>query len=161
MKEIPLTQGKAALVSDDKYEMLSCHKWYAVKRYGIFYAVRRITTAKNKQKEISMHRVIMDAPKGVEVDHFDGDGLNNQNENLRLVTHRQNIQNLHSKRTSIYPGVCWHKVTQKWSSSISIDGRQKHLGVYSSELEAFKAYVNALESMGEVLLHFSLEEENE
>lgn len=99
MKYIELTKGKLALVSDEDFEELKQYKWCATncrtyrgeKRYGDkWYAMRRATVSRNKVVTIYMHRWIMNATKGKVVDHLDGDGLNNQRENLRLTSSYEN-----------------------------------------------------------------------
>lgn len=103
MKEIVLSQGKVALVSDEDYEELSKVKWSATENSAEYkegrtvekwYAVRfqRLQDS-SKRQTIYMHRLIMNAPKGSIVDHIDGDGLNNVRTNLRVTTHYGN--NLH------------------------------------------------------------------
>ena len=95
-----------------------------------------------------MHSVIMNAPKGIQVDHIDGNGLNNQKSNLRLVTNRQNCMNRHQITTSKYPGVTWNKRSRKWVAQAQIDGKHIHIGTFSTEKEAYEAYckrVNPLE----------------
>lgn len=105
MKEIKLTQGKVALVSDEDFERVNQFKWCAsnnpMYRKGDakaekWYALRG-TVVNGKQKTLYMHRFIMDAPKGKVVDHLDGNGLNNTRENLAVVEHYQN--NRHIKFT--------------------------------------------------------------
>lgn len=59
MKEIPLTQGKVALVDDDDFEWLSQFKWYAVKFGRTFYAVRQAPRVNGKQRKIWMHREVL------------------------------------------------------------------------------------------------------
>jgi hypothetical protein len=64
-----------------------------------------------------MHRVIMDAPKGITVDHRDGNGLNNRRSNMRFATQSQQMMNKrrrHSKTSSKYKGVWWMKPYPKW-----------------------------------------------
>lgn len=85
MKEIPLTQGKVALVDDEDCERLNQFKWYALKRPNTWYAVRNVWV-ENKRTAISMHREIMDASRGQEIDHKNGDGLYNLKVNLRFCT---------------------------------------------------------------------------
>ena len=90
-KKIKLTQGKCALVSNADYGDLSLHKWCAVyypKRNG-WYAERNISPTK-KAKIVRMHRAIMGFPKGEDVDHIDGDTLNNTRENLRVCSRAEN-----------------------------------------------------------------------
>jgi hypothetical protein len=76
MKRIELTQGKFALISDEDFEKVSKHKWCAFQNNlgnRVWYAVRKET---NKRKLVYMHRFIMDAPKGKDVDHRDHNGVN-------------------------------------------------------------------------------------
>lgn len=89
MKEIQLTQGKVALVDDDDYESLSKHKWY----YQGGYASRNITIAFKTRKVIKMHRIIMNPPPEMVVDHKDRNRLNNQKNNLRICSYGQNRMN--------------------------------------------------------------------
>ena len=154
MKEIQLTQNQIALVDDDMYEELNRHKWFAYKPWNTFYVHRNSPTINGKRHIIKMHHEIMGMPpKGYEVDHENGSGLDNQRHNLRFVTHRQNGQNLtHRNKTSQYPGVCWHKRYQKWRTTIQINGKHKHLGFFTNELEAFIVYEKAVEALGEIIL---------
>jgi len=71
------------------------------------------------------------------IDHIDGDKLNNNIENLRNVTHQQNQWN----RTKA-KGYCWDNTKNKWKASICIDGKNKHLGYYTTETDAREAYLN-------------------
>lgn len=145
MKEISLTKGKVALVDDADYEFLSRFKWCAHAITNTFYASRRPTKL---FKHELMHRAILSPiSKGLEVDHIDGNGLNNQRSNLRLVTRRVNQQNLHIKKASRFPGVCWHNIGKKWVAKMKIGKKTKYLGLYTTEEEAFHAYVTACEQL--------------
>ena len=154
MKEIPLTQGKVALVNDEDFEKLNQFKW-CVYRYGhLFYAGRAKSVGRRKQTTIRMHHEIIGKPsKGFETDHEDGNGLNNQRYNLRHVTHRQNCQNYKNiVKTSRYPGVCWYKEGKKWRATIKINGKQKSLGYFMLETDAFAAYRIAVEDLGQIVI---------
>jgi hypothetical protein len=96
MKTIPLTRGLVSIVDDDDYEMLIRYKWYAkIKKNGKYiYAARARWENKTRQTTL-MHRVILNPPPRMEIDHIDGNGLNNQRSNIRIVTRRQNGQNRH------------------------------------------------------------------
>lgn len=154
MKKIQLTQGKVALVDDEDFERLNQFKW-CVYRYGhLFYAGRAKSVGRKKQTTIRMHHEIIGKPsEGFETDHEDGNGLNNQRYNLRHVTHRQNCQNYKNiVKTSKYPGVSWFKQTKKWVAKIKINGVQKHLGYFVSEIEAFNTYCSAVECLGQTVI---------
>lgn len=149
MKEINLTQGQVTRISDDKFEELNQYKWYALwnGHTRSFYAVRNKRLG-GKQIGLRMSRVILNAPPGMVVDHINGDTLDNQNENLRIITNRQNIQNPQKAKSSIYPGVWWSGCNKKWSSQISINGKRIHLGLFRNEQAAFLAYLNACKVHG-------------
>ena len=151
MKRIPLTQGKYALVDDEDYERLNQYKWQVRKHRHTFYA-QRSTSNNGRRKTIQMHHeIIGHPPENLETDHKDGKGLNNQRNNLRHVTGRQNMQNQKNRKnkTSQYPGVGWHKLRQKWRARIVVSGVEKHLGLFINELEAFEIYKQAINDIGE------------
>ena len=79
------------------------------------------------------------------IDHVDGDPLNNNIDNLRACTHRQNMRNRKTAKScsSKYTGVCRYRKTGKWLASISIDNTKKHLGYFTSEKDAALAYNKA------------------
>lgn len=150
MKEIPLTQGKIALVDDEDYTSLSCFNWHC--SHG--YARRGIGQHKGRRMAVLMHRVIADKvfngiPVNCEVDHVDRNTLNNQRHNLRLCTHRQNGKNVsNSKSSSGFRGV--RKRNKKWAAQIACDGTLKHLGTFDTAEAAAEAYdVAAQELHGE------------
>lgn len=142
MKIIPLTQNKVTLVSDEDFEELNKHKWYAYKNRNVFYALRHLKIENGKQTTISMHRTIVNTPKGMFTDHKDGNGLNNQRENLRVCTHMENMWNCgkQKRNTSGFKGVNWHKGAKKWRASFSVNKKEIHIGYFASKKAAFKAY---------------------
>ena len=138
MKTIPLSQGKCAIVDDNKYDSLSKYKWCAVKSRNTFYAART-----ENGKRIYMHREVMGLSfnNSEQVDHINHDGLDNKLLNLRSCMPKQNQYNLKSiKGSSKYKGVCWHKGAKKWRASIFFNYHNYYLGVFVSEVEAAKAY---------------------
>ena len=141
MKKIPLTQGKVTLVDDEDFEYLSQWKWF----FHCGYARRQISIGRKKQKQVHMHRVIMNAPSEFEVDHIDNDRLNNQRSNLRLCTTSQNSLNKPSRKTSTskYKGVSFNQKLGKWVSQIGFSGRGVYLGLFNNEIDAARAYNEA------------------
>ena len=98
-----------------------------------------------------MHRLIMDAQERQEIDHADGNGLNNQKDNLRFCTHSQNHMNRKpTKGSSKYKGVSWHKAAKKWNARITLNKKTVSIGYFDSEIIAAKAYdEKAIELFGE------------
>jgi hypothetical protein len=84
-----------------------------------------------------------------QIDHVDGDKLNNRIANLREATNQQNQCNrgLRADNSTGFKGVVWHKQRSKWCARLCVSGRQIHLGLFSCPVEAHRAYVEA------VLLH--------
>lgn len=95
MKLIPLGSGKFAKVDSKDYEDFIIHKWYANKVYKTFYAVRSKPRNDKIRKKLYMHREILGLEEGDNaiVDHINGDGLDNRQCNLRIVTHQENLKN--------------------------------------------------------------------
>ena len=78
------------------------------------------------------------------VDHIDNDCITNHVDNLRYVTQQENSQNRNSceNSTSKYKGVSYHKQNNKWVAQIQLDGKLIHLGSFSNEKDAGRAYNN-------------------
>ena len=95
-----------------------------------------------------MHRVITNAPDGMLVDHWDLDGLNNQDHNLRICTRTQNQANKRSSNASGYKGI--HKHGRGWQVRIEKSGKLVFCETHSTPEEAARAYDRgALEYFGE------------
>jgi len=137
MKEILLTQGKVALVDDEDFESLNAFKWHAKKSHNAFYAMRNSPRINGKRHHIRMHREIINTPDGMETDHIDRNGLNNQRSNLRVVTNQQNQFNRNPK------GYYFHKPTQKFQAQIWLNGKNIYLGLFETALEAQASYLKA------------------
>jgi hypothetical protein len=140
MKSIPLTQGKIALVDDEDFEYLNQFKWSARQGKSTWYAVRHDRSIPFR-KFFYMHRQIMNAPKGMDVDHLDGDGLHNWRGNLRVCSHLENQRNRKRQKnnTTGYIGVSGTKC-KTYTATIWVSGKRNHLGSFRSPEEAARAY---------------------
>ncbi len=141
MKEIPLTQGQFALVDDEDFELISQYNWYANKRDATFYAATSIKKG-GKWTTLQMHRLVMDAQKGQEIDHRNGNGLYNCRTNLRFCTRSQNNQNRkpQGNGSSKYKGVSWCKSSNEWKAEIKSNYKCIWLGRFKNEIDAAKCY---------------------
>lgn len=135
METITLSNGIKVLVDAEDYPRVSQLNWNFSKA-GTGYAISR------GKKGVLMHRLILDAPKGVSVDHINGNTLDNRKINLRLCSHAENMANrkLHKNNTSGYKGVYFDKATSKWCAEIKKNGVKIRIGRYQSILEAALAY---------------------
>lgn len=144
MPEIALTQGKVAVVDHADIALVSLFRWYALadRRDG---RVRWYAHTKVFQSTVMMHRLVTGAPRGVVVDHRDGDGLNNTRSNLRRCTTAQNNRNrgAAAANSSGYKGVFRRSSTGRWQAQISVDNRSVYLGLFSTAEEAAAAYNDA------------------
>ena len=146
MKEIKLTQGYVAQVSDKDYNRVSQFNWQVEINPHSVYASRNIVTKEGKKTRQSLHRFILGLtdPK-IEGEHRDGNGLNCQRRNLRTATRLQNAKNIKGQptNTSGFKGVYWNKHAKKWQAYINSDGKCHYLGLFTDKAEAARAYNTA------------------
>ena len=136
-REVVLIDGTIAIVSHEDYDLVITHRWrsnnkgYVVKSSGF--------------PRTSLHRLILDAPKGTQVDHINRNKLDNRRSNLRLCNQNQNEANKPSRRgsRSSYKGVHWHIVSKRWVAKIRKNSQSIHLGCFLEENDAALAYNKA------------------
>jgi len=158
MKTIRVSQGRIALIDDDDFDRVSQYKWSAVMPFnpgktGKTYYAHRSIKINGKWTHISLHRFIMNAEKGVQVDHADGNGLDNQKSNLRLCTHVQNSMNKKGWSKHGLKGLGFIKdciPSRQWRASIRVNKKLIHIGLYASKIDAAIAYnIAAIKHFGE------------
>jgi hypothetical protein len=143
---IPLSQGLIATVDVGDFLALSEHKWSARRRddgKDKFYAVRGVGSARKPgHKIIRMHRWLMDAGDGVEVDHVNGDGLDNRRGNLRFATSSQQKHNRPRSKNNAsgFKGVSFDRQRKSWKAAIMVEHRYHFLGRFKTAEEAARAY---------------------
>lgn len=133
---IPLTQGKVAIIDEEDYLLISQYKWHASR--GGWGGVCAISG----KEGIRMHRLIMNAPSSLMVDHVNGDALDNRRANLRLANAVQNQRNkrLGKNNKSGYKGVFWDAGRKRWRASITYHGANIRLGRFRSVVDAAMVY---------------------
>lgn len=137
MKEIKLTKGFVALVDDEDFEYINQWKWCITECKGRKYATRAYKES-GKNHYLFMHRIIMNTPANLVVDHIDHDGLNCQKGNMRNCTRQQNLQNKLAQKNSSskYLGVSFSKEMKKYRADI----KDTFWGYFDDEIEAAKVY---------------------
>jgi hypothetical protein len=151
MKQIRLKNGKFTKVDDDVFEYLNNPKW----TWKLYKGSVIRTTSKRmyddngrfiklKPFAVYIHRVIMNPPKNMFVDHINGDVLDNRKINLRVCNTQQNNANrgILSNNTSGYKGVSWFKTRNKWRANTWFNNKQIHIGYFNNKTDAAKAVDN-------------------
>ena len=160
MKEIVLTRGYRALVDDEDFEWLTSWSWCALSATYKGEVQNVYACRKEGSRRLYMHREILDAKTGLDVDHINGIGLDNRRSNLRVATRSQNQHN--STRLigpSGYMGVSYldpanpkyaRYAERPYKAKIQLQGRAVHIGYFATAEDAAMARdVKALELMGE------------
>jgi hypothetical protein len=137
------------LISEEDRELVKRYSWnpsvqkLADGTVGQIYFVCSIHHPVRKQ--LRLHRLITNCPNGFDVDHRNGNTLDNSRENLRICSTSENARNarLYSNSSSSYKGVGWHKLLKKWQAKIQVDKKRIHLGYFDSKEEAYTAYCAA------------------
>ncbi|MDO8725632.1 MAG: AP2 domain-containing protein [Candidatus Methanoperedens sp.] len=138
---VPLANGRGfAKVSPEDLDKVKDYKWSFCNGYAL------TTIYIPYKKTIRMHRLIIDSPNGVYVDHINRDTLDNRRSNLRLATPSQSRANTSGQRTrhiSKYKGVRYYSRTKRWVSSICANRKRIFLGSYDLQEDAARAYDSA------------------
>jgi hypothetical protein len=148
MQTVPLhgekARGRVALVDDADYDLVIPYHWMVRESVRprwteTSYAVGYLPGGPGRKPRILMHTLLTGWPR---VDHQDRNGLNNQRQNLRPATASQNGANRRPRpgHSSQYKGVGWHEVNGMWRARIRFQGTLRHLGNFTDETAAAKAY---------------------
>ena len=134
--EIALSNGEIALIDDEDYPLVSTYRWAASRGPdGKPYATARIQHGRGKERfytTLRMHRLIMEAERGEEIDHINMNTLDNRRANLRKATKAQNMANRNrtARSTSGWKGVHFHKGAGNWMAEIKAEGTRFYLGLF-------------------------------
>jgi hypothetical protein len=109
----------------------------------IFYNVHQLVAITFLGHNPNRHKLV--------VDHIDNDRLNNNLENLQLISHRENSSKDSIGKTSIYTGVSWNKRYEKWGAYCQHNNKNINLGGFDCELAAAKAYNDKLKEINKEL----------
>lgn len=151
------------LVDDEDYENLVKYKWRILEARNGTYVMRH-SSRQEKEKgylsSILMHRQILGilTKSNLEIDHRNGDGLDNRKENLRIATRSQNNMNRTKgvRNSSQYKGVSWHEVAGKWVAYAGTRKNLKYLGLFINEIDAALAYNEAVSKLYGEFAHLNI-----
>lgn len=140
--EIEIGRGRkrsgVVKIDECSVPLVSSRRWY-IDKYGYAYSTIR------KGRNVGMHRLIINAPDGLEVDHRNGNTLDNRLENLRLCAHEENMRNRRRRRDNAcgLKGATFVRRTGRWRAQIGINGKNRFLGDFATPEEAHAAYGRA------------------
>jgi hypothetical protein len=130
---ISIGHGLNALIDESDLALVGPFKWLAMtgdggKRYA----------ARWDRDSMLLHRFITGAVRGQDVDHINGDTLDNRRANLRVCSRSDNLgnQKLRGNNTSGFKGVYWNVAAGKWRAKIA----DVYLGLYPTAEDAARAY---------------------
>lgn len=154
MKRIKLrnTRSMYAMVDDNDFERLNMHKW---RLHPQGYACTSIWLKGTGKGTVAvMHRMVLVPQDGMDIDHKDQNKINNQRQNLRIVTRSQNMSNVRKIKDdtahSQYKGVSRLKrfnLKKQWLAYIRLDYKTYYFGYYEDEREAAHVYNQVAEQL--------------
>jgi hypothetical protein len=130
------------IIDDEDWDKIKHFKLSTNKGYARGYT---------KQKTYFIHRIVLNAPKNMQVDHINNNRLDNKKSNLRLVNNKQNNENrkgAYSTSKTGIRGVCWYKSHKKWRAVIMSNYKQVYNKLFDSQEEAVIAVVNKRKELG-------------
>lgn len=128
--------NRFTIIDVEDLDKLESYKWHSDK-HGY---VKRTQNKNGVRKKVFLHRLIMNAPKGLMVDHINHNPLDNRKCNLRLVNNKENQYNTQPNKGNKYKGVYKNTKVDKFEARIGIDGDSRYLGIYPDEPHAAIAY---------------------
>ena len=133
------SNGEEFYFDKEDYQKIKEYAWYLDKDGYV------VTKDADTKKMIRMHRLVMNASEGMDIDHRHRKTNDNRKSQLREVTRSQNLMNrgIREDNTSSVTGVSWHKARSKWRAYITINGKTKHLGFFINKEEAIEARLKA------------------
>lgn len=140
MRRIHLTKNKHSIVDAEYHDTLIQMGQWCYQSPG--YAATRTAGSL-----ILMHRVVCElvyGPSPLNVDHINGDKLDNRSANLRYATQSDNCMNMlpRSDNTSGFRGVFWHRAASKWMAQVKYRHQTYYLGLFDDKRAAAAAYNN-------------------
>jgi hypothetical protein len=145
-------KNKTILIDKSDLELLNSKVWY-IDNNGYLTSNGKMKNGV-RDKTVRFHSLLISSSKGLEIDHINGNPLDNRKRNLRVVTHGQNMINTRKRKdnTSGYKGVTKHSIkgNEYWVARIHTNGKSKILGYFKDIVAAAKTYeIAAVDCFGE------------
>lgn len=146
------SNGVPFLIDEEDEPILHGRAWNAFAPSDKSSTLYVVTWDGSRNRNLYLHRLILNVGDGEEVGHRNGDGLDCRRSNLRIATHRLNLANQRPQqgRSSRFKGVSWNRAKGRWEAYIRVNGRQRKLGYFIDEVDAALAYdAAAIEAWGD------------
>lgn len=139
---LTLTRGHVAVIDAKDAALVGRFAWQASEECNTVYATRSVSLPQGGRRKVRLHRVLTDAKAGNDVDHINGNGLDNRRKNLRECSHMDNRRNTrrHRNNKSGFKGVSWNPSRKKWCAFIYHEGKSINLGGFATPEEAHNVY---------------------
>lgn len=139
---IALSQGKLCFIDRADMGIVKNYHWFAHRNGKTFYCMTHDWDKNGKRVFIAIHRLLINVPKGMQIDHVDRNGLNNTRKNLRECSPIENSHNkgVTSANKSGYKGVSFYTKHNKWRASLKCNGKEYYGGIYSCRIAAAYRY---------------------
>jgi len=146
-----LLSGEIVLIDAVDRDLVESNgPWYAWCSPNTTYVQAPRRRTDGTRTSVYLHRLLLDPPEGMQIDHINRDGLDNRRTNLRVCTGSQNNANSPPKPgcSSEFKGVSWHKQNAKWQAhGRDATGKKLYLGLFTAEHAAARAYDAHAESV--------------
>lgn len=138
--------GGVVTIDRDCLPLFASYSWYIDKGKGQTSYLKANALVDGKKRTVFFHQLIKGFYHGLEIDHINGNGLDNRTANLRVVTHQQNQSNQRKRKnaSSKYFGVSYCSRDKKWQCHSRHNKQNKNIGRFDTEIEAAHAYNNFL-----------------
>lgn len=142
---IALAKGKTAIIDAGDVPLVAPYRWAARKGKGTWYVMARMRDPDGRVWALPLHRLLLNPPDGLVVDHINTDGLDNRRANLRLATVAQNNLNSRVRKDCVsgLKGAFFDSRQNRYYSRIKTDEGAKWLGYFNTAEEAAEAYAKA------------------
>jgi hypothetical protein len=137
---VPLSCSAEAVIDADDVPLVSHRNWFRSGGHEgrTYYAQTYVSIGGGKTVPVSMHRVLLAPPDDLQIDHINGNGLDNRRSNLRLASMSQNLANRPGIKVgkSGYRGVWYDAKRKKYCAFARINGVNKMIGRFTTAVDA-------------------------
>ena len=135
-----LNSKKYCIIDTEDYDLVKDYNWCVANIKSLYVQTNIVDKLTKKRTTLKLHRLIMNPPKEFVIDHINHNTLDNTKSNLRVCTHKENLENVNKYLTnnSGYRGIYRHKKSNKWQVNIIHNSKNIYGGLFTDIKEANK-----------------------